>query len=222
MIYREFIVFFCSFRNIRSLFLTLLSVVILYTIFLQMASDEQRIIVFFESFYVNVPTLVFYLIYFKDILKNGVLRFNAINLERSTFWRYLLVKIVVAWLVCVISVGALYFILYLPYGKITTSTAILKFLYYTYFQLFECLFCFVLLSLFKNTWIIFAIILYAMSENSLILILESKGLEFARNIFPFQTFKNIIEFNNSPFNIFSFLYLAILIWAVFNLKYRRL
>lgn len=222
MLYKEFVVFFCSLRNIMSLCLTLFFIVILYSIFYQMASDRQRIAVFFESFYVNIPTLVFYLIYFKGFVNNGVLRFNAINLERGVFWRHLSVKIIVAWLICILSVGTLYFIFYLPYGSITTRTAVFKFLYFTYFQLFECSLCFVLVSLFRNTWILFVVILYAMSENTLIIILESKGLDFARYTLPFQTFKNIIEFNNSPLNMLSFLYLALLIWAVFNLKYRKL
>ena len=222
MLYREFVVFLSSRRNIVSLCLTLLFITTCYGIFLQMASDEQRIKVFFESFYVNVPTLVFYLIYFKTILQNGSLRFFAINLIPTVFRLLLYFKIIVVWLVCTFSVGTLYFIFYLPLSNISNSTAILKFLYFSYFQLFECSLCFVLMSLFKSTWTIFGVIFYAMSENTVMIILKSKGFELAQHTFPFQSFKNIIEGNNSIFNIVSLLYLSLLFWAIYNLNYKKL
>lgn len=221
MFFSALVNFFNSKRNILSVFITLFLIVAFYTFFLEIATPQQQYVLFFETLYVNLPTLLFYLISFNYILSEGVVRFYKINLDQNVFNRSIYSGLVVSWLVISTLVGLLFFTVYYPQSNLSFNASLLKFLFFVYYQLFQCIFCFTILSIIRSIWTPFVVVFYIMSESTIIALLKSSGLNILAKFLPFQLFRDLIDFKYSEYSFVTLIYLLMLFSITYKFNYKK-
>lgn len=217
-------IFFISKKNILSLLITIIAIVLLYILYLETSHSRNIINHFFGAGFVTIPILSFYLFYFNNLFRNNYFRFLNLNVSKISFFKYIMNSVLFLSILITIFCVLIYTILNFIYFKnIAFNFLLLKNIIYLFIlNVFLSSLSFLINSYTTNFWMFLGTIFYFLFEDMLVLYLNQNEINLS-NFLPQQNFLNIFldsELQNTF--LIPFIYITFLIVLIYKKNYRIL